>query len=190
MARLILDLYQDWCHLDERIDAVIGEIEELSQVEAKCQRLMSVPGIGPVISTGLVAAIGRMGSVVLAHAGDSRRAIDYAERSLRITPFGRDSALPYVGMAMAHLSAGDFPAAADASAKAVQANSRFSLSHALQAAALVRLDRLDQAKAAAARVLECEPDFTIEKFVRSHTGRADIWDLIGDALRRLALPDG
>ena len=87
-------------------------------------------------------------------------------------------------------SAGDFLAAAEASAKAVQANSRFSLSHALQAAALVRLDRLDQANAAAARVLECEPDFTIARFVRSHTGRADIWDPIGDALRRLGLPDG
>ena len=58
MARLILDLYKDWCHLDERIDTVTGEIEELSRIEAKCQRLMSVPGIGPVISTGLVAAIG------------------------------------------------------------------------------------------------------------------------------------
>jgi transposase len=58
MARLILDLYKDWCHLDARIDTVTGEIEELSRVEAKCQRLMTVPGIGPVISTGLVAAIG------------------------------------------------------------------------------------------------------------------------------------
>src|SRR4029077_9273097 len=36
MARLILDLYKDWCHLDERIDTVTGEIEELSRVEAKC----------------------------------------------------------------------------------------------------------------------------------------------------------
>jgi transposase len=58
MADLILGLYGDWCHLDERIETVTGVIEELSQVEAKCQRLMSVPGIGPVISTGLVAAIG------------------------------------------------------------------------------------------------------------------------------------
>jgi len=58
MAKLILGLYKDWYHLDERIDTVTGEIEELSRVEAKCQRLMSVPGIGPVISTGLVAAIG------------------------------------------------------------------------------------------------------------------------------------
>jgi transposase len=44
--------------LDERIEAVTAEIEELSHVEAKCQRLMSVPGIGPLISTALVAAIG------------------------------------------------------------------------------------------------------------------------------------
>jgi transposase len=58
MARLILSLYADWCHLDERIETVTGAIEELSHVEPKCQRLMSVPGIGPVISTALVAAIG------------------------------------------------------------------------------------------------------------------------------------
>jgi transposase len=38
--------------------AVTGEIDELSQVEAKCRRLRSVPGIGPLISTAVVAAIG------------------------------------------------------------------------------------------------------------------------------------
>jgi transposase len=58
MAHLILGLYEDWCHLDERIETVTAEIEELSHVEPKCQRLMSVPGIGPLISTALVAAIG------------------------------------------------------------------------------------------------------------------------------------
>ena len=58
MARLIVGLYKDWLWLDERIETVTGEIEELSHLEAKCQRLMSVPGIGPMISTALVAAIG------------------------------------------------------------------------------------------------------------------------------------
>src|ERR1700680_4156924 len=58
MAKLILGLYEDWCCLDERIGTVTGEIEKLSQVEATCQRLMSVPGVGPLISTALVAAIG------------------------------------------------------------------------------------------------------------------------------------
>jgi transposase len=58
MAKLILGLYGDWCQLDERIDTVTGEIETLAQAEAKCRRLRSVPGIGPLISTALVAAIG------------------------------------------------------------------------------------------------------------------------------------
>jgi hypothetical protein len=46
------------CCLDERIETVTGEIKELSRVEAKCRRLRSVPGIGPLISTAIVAAIG------------------------------------------------------------------------------------------------------------------------------------
>jgi transposase len=58
MTKLILGLYEDWCQLDKRIETVTGEIEELSQSEAKCRRLRGVPGIGPLISTALVAAIG------------------------------------------------------------------------------------------------------------------------------------
>ena len=58
MVKLIHGLYEDWCCLDQRIETVTGEIEELSRIEPKCQRLMSVPGVGPLISTALVAAIG------------------------------------------------------------------------------------------------------------------------------------
>ena len=32
-----------------------------------------------------------LGATILAHAGDSAKAIDYAERALRLTPFSRDS---------------------------------------------------------------------------------------------------
>jgi transposase len=58
MADLIVGLYEDWLWLDERIETVTREIEELGQREANCQRLMSIPGIGPLISTAMVAAIG------------------------------------------------------------------------------------------------------------------------------------
>src|SRR5262245_54574057 len=57
MASLVVSLYEDWCWLDKRIETVTSAIEELSQIEPKCQRLMSVPGIGPIIATGIVAAI-------------------------------------------------------------------------------------------------------------------------------------
>ncbi len=38
-------------------------------------------------------------------------------------------------------------------------------------------------------MLELEPNFTVAEFVRAHTGRADIWEPIGDALRQLGLPE-
>jgi transposase len=58
ILRLIAELDQDWRRLDERIEVVSAEIESLSQNDAACQRLMTVPGIGPIISSAVVAAIG------------------------------------------------------------------------------------------------------------------------------------
>lgn len=58
MHDLIIGLYEDWLWLDERIETVTGEIEAISKREANCRLLMSVPGIGPIISTAVVAAIG------------------------------------------------------------------------------------------------------------------------------------
>jgi len=58
MGDIIIGLYQDWLWLDERIESTTNDIEAISQCEGNCQRLMSVPGIGPVISTAVVAAIG------------------------------------------------------------------------------------------------------------------------------------
>ena len=58
MSAIITDLHQDWRGLDERIELISTEIEKMSQQEDHCQRLMSVPGIGPIISTAMVAAIG------------------------------------------------------------------------------------------------------------------------------------
>lgn len=58
MSQLIVGLYEDWIWLDERIETVTKEIEDLSQFEGNCRRLMSIPGVGPLISTAMVAAIG------------------------------------------------------------------------------------------------------------------------------------
>lgn len=58
MQDVILGLYDDWMRLDERVDTVSREIEIISKEDADCRRLMSVPGIGPIISSAVVAAIG------------------------------------------------------------------------------------------------------------------------------------
>jgi len=58
LVRLITDLAEDWRRLDNRIAIVSAEIEALAEQDAPCQRLMTVPGIGPIISSAVVAAIG------------------------------------------------------------------------------------------------------------------------------------
>ena len=58
MVRVISDLAEDWRRLNERIDQLSNEIAVLARQDAGCERLMSVPGIGPIISSAMVAAIG------------------------------------------------------------------------------------------------------------------------------------
>jgi transposase len=58
MVRILEDLSADWRRLDARIEGLTGEIETLARQDQHCERLMSVPGIGPIISSAMVAAIG------------------------------------------------------------------------------------------------------------------------------------
>jgi transposase len=58
MLHMIEGLAQDWRQMDERIDKLSAEIEVLAHQDAGARRLMSVPGIGPIISSAMVAAIG------------------------------------------------------------------------------------------------------------------------------------
>jgi transposase len=58
MIRIIEDLIGEWRRLDERIDHVTTEIEVLARSNEGCRQLMTVPGIGPIIASAMVAAIG------------------------------------------------------------------------------------------------------------------------------------
>jgi transposase len=58
MARTIEERAGDWRRLDERIDDLSSQIETLAHQDAGCERLMSMPGVGPIISSAMAAAIG------------------------------------------------------------------------------------------------------------------------------------
>src|SRR5207244_6647650 len=58
MLRVIEELAGDWRRLDERIAGLSKEIEDLARQDPACERLMTVPGIGPIVSSAMVAAIG------------------------------------------------------------------------------------------------------------------------------------
>ena len=58
MLRVIEELAGDWRRLDQRVDGLSREIEALARQDQAGSRLMTVPGIGPIISSAMVAAIG------------------------------------------------------------------------------------------------------------------------------------
>ncbi len=58
MIRIAGDLVDDWGYLNDRIERVTDEIEGLAGADASCGQLMTVPGIGPIIASAMVAAIG------------------------------------------------------------------------------------------------------------------------------------
>ena len=58
MVHVIEELSRDWRRLDERIKGLSSEIETLAHQDTACERLITVPGIGPIISSAMVAAIG------------------------------------------------------------------------------------------------------------------------------------
>jgi transposase len=57
MIAIIEDLSGDWRRLDERVERVTEEIEQLAHGSESCRQLMTVPGIGPLIASAMVAAI-------------------------------------------------------------------------------------------------------------------------------------
>ena len=59
MRAILSGLYGDWLWLDERIETIAKEIEDISRTEENCANVMTIPGIGPLISTGIVAAVGQ-----------------------------------------------------------------------------------------------------------------------------------
>ena len=58
MLHTVEGLLDDWRRLDARIEALSNEIGAVACKDPGCDRLMSVPGIGPIIASAMVAAIG------------------------------------------------------------------------------------------------------------------------------------
>jgi transposase len=55
---ILLTLREEWAELEEKIEVMTNEIAQISRSNECCKRLMGVPGIGPIISTAFVAAVG------------------------------------------------------------------------------------------------------------------------------------
>lgn len=55
---LVTELFEDVVRLDQRIAGVTREIEAPATGDDRARRLMTIPGIGPLGATALLAAVG------------------------------------------------------------------------------------------------------------------------------------
>jgi transposase len=54
LRELIADLWAEWTHLGERIERLSAQVASLVRSDPMAQRLMTIPGIGPITASALV----------------------------------------------------------------------------------------------------------------------------------------
>src|SRR5260370_2678283 len=58
IRNLIDLLWREWKMVEEQIEVLSFELERISATDAGCTRIRKIPGIGPIVATAIVAAIG------------------------------------------------------------------------------------------------------------------------------------
>src|SRR3984885_3177167 len=58
MRNLLALLWNEWKDLELQIEQMNDEVEQIASSDAACTRLRQIPGIGPLVATAIVAAIG------------------------------------------------------------------------------------------------------------------------------------
>jgi TolB-like protein len=130
-----------------------------------------------------------LGSVVAAWAGEAERAIDWSERGMRLSPFDPWAFAAYDAQALSHFHRDRFPEAAAAAYKSNLANPAHSITWVQLAASLAALGRIAEARAAAARVIELQPAFSIGGQLAGVACAPDLALKFTEALRAAGLPE-
>ncbi|AZO70890.1 MAG: tetratricopeptide repeat protein [Mesorhizobium sp.] len=130
-----------------------------------------------------------LGSVILGWSGEAERAIEWSEQGMRLSPFDPWAWAAFDAQAMSHLLRGRYEEACRAAYKSVQANPAHSITYVQLAAALAKLGRLDEARAAAARVLELQPAFRYSRQFAGVNCAPALAEALGRALREAGLPE-
>jgi adenylate cyclase len=130
-----------------------------------------------------------LGSIILAFSGQAERAIEWADHGLRLSPLDPYRSSAFVSSAFGHFHRGRYDEAAAAGRKAIQSSPGFSVCHLALAAPLAKLGRLEEAKAAAARVLELQPTFRCSRNFAAAGCVPDLAAALTEALVAAGLPE-
>ena len=130
-----------------------------------------------------------LGSVVHSWAAEAEPAIEWGERALRLSPFDPWAFAAFGSQALGHFLLGQPNEAAKAAYRAVQSNPGHSINYVILIGPLVALRRFDEAKAAAARVIELQPTFRFSQQFAGVDCAPALAAKLGAALQVAGLPE-
>jgi TolB-like protein/tetratricopeptide (TPR) repeat protein len=130
-----------------------------------------------------------LGSVVHSWAAEAEPAIAWGERALRLSPFDSWAFAAFGSQALGHLMLNRPHEAAKAAYQAVQSNAGHSINYVILIGPLVALGRLDEARAAATRVMELQPTFRFSRQFAGVDCAPALASKLGAALRVAGLPE-
>jgi TolB-like protein/class 3 adenylate cyclase len=121
------------------------------------------------------------GSVINTWAGNYERSIALAERALRLSPFDPLGVMPLAGMAGARMMKGEYEAAVACARRALQIYPTHTPSFLILIVSLVRLGRVEEARATGERFMQLSPGYRI-------IPRAPVLEYFVSELRQAGLP--
>jgi TolB-like protein len=129
-----------------------------------------------------------LSAIALAWMGKAELAIERAEQAIRLSPFDSNNFRSHHALAITYFSMRRYQDALDAAQDAVDYNPHFAPARGVLAAALLRVGRVAEAKAARRAMLECEPKFTIRALSVVELEPA-VFAPFAEAWRELGLPE-
>jgi len=118
------------------------------------------------LNPNFAAAHGFLGCA-LAFDGRSDQATDHIEQAIRMSPHDPQNALLNAALAAAHYQAGRYPEAVGFGRKAIQQRFELTNGHRIYIVSLAQAGRIDEARAALARLQELHPENSIEWIERN-----------------------
>ena len=128
-------------------------------------------------------------AVVLVHLGKAQEAIEHAEQTIRLSPYGLAALHGYSAICCAYFLLERYPEAATAGRRYAQGRPRFGLAHFRLAVCLGRMGQEQEANDSLARGFACDPDFSIRSFSRRLPMSPEVAAKWTAALRALGLPE-
>jgi adenylate cyclase len=128
-------------------------------------------------------------AIALVYAGQSARAIEVLKNHMRLDPFYAPLAPHWLGLA--HYTLKQYSQALAALTECALRAPNYGAVHVWLAATYARLEQMEDARAEAAKVLQLDPDFTIDRTARSTIAFKynEDGEHCFDAMRKAGLPE-